>query len=292
MTNVGGDSQLATVGGRVLKIVMIVVLVAWLLVEVYPVVFLFFTSLKTDAEILKEPFSIPRRPNLVNYFYVWFGGRAGQPFVIFVRNSFMVTSGTLLLLLAVASLAGYALARGHFPGSAVVQEAFLLSLAVPAHVLLIPVFFLMQAFGLSNNLSGMILMYTTMGLPFTVLLTRAYFLSFPVELEEAALIDGCSRLGTFWRVVVPVSRNAMMSMAIVNVSWVWSELFFALVLLNRMEARTLPLAVLAYQPQMMTGDVILGPQFAVMAITVMPLVVFYFLFQRQITKGMTMGAFR
>ena len=219
-------------------------------------------------------------------------GANNRPMALYMRNSIVVTVGTLALLLAVSSLAGYALARGRFPGSAATQQTFLLCLAVPVHVLIIPVFFMMDRFGLRNDLLGLTLMYTTMGVPFTVLLMRAYFLSFPVEMEEAAQIDGCSRFGVFWRVVIPVSRNAIASMAIINVSWVWSELFFALVLMDRSEAQTMPLAVIAYAPKAMMGESTIGPQFAAMVSAALPLILVYFLFQQQITKGMTMGAIR
>ena len=113
---------------------------------------------------------------------------------------------------------------------------------------------------------------------------RAYFLSFPHELEEAALLDGCSRFGAFIRVVVPVSRGAIASMAIINISWIWSELFFALVLLDQPQVRTLPLAVAGYRPVSMAAESVVGQQFAIMTLTALPLFVFYFLFQRQIRK--------
>ncbi len=281
------------VAARILSRVMMVALAVWFIVELYPVIFLINTSLKTDAEILSTPFALPAAFNFINYVRVWVGeGANNKPIALYLRNSIVVTVATLALLLAVSSLAGYALARGRFPGSAATQQTFLLCLAVPVHVLIIPVFFMMDRFGLRNDLLGLSLMYTTMGVPFTVLLMRAYFLSFPVEMEEAAQIDGCSRIGVFWRVVVPVSRNAIASMAIINVSWVWSELFFALVLMDRSEAQTMPLAVIAYAPKAMMGESTIGPQFAAMVTAAMPLILVYFLFQRQITKGMTMGAIR
>jgi len=277
---------------RVAKLLVIGLLMIWLVVEVYPILFLFMTSVSTDREALNSPFMPPSSIHLENYAEVWQGVRTKQPFAVYFRNSVVATGGTLLLLLAVSSLAGYALARGRFRGSAAIQQSFLLALAVPAHVLLIPIFFFMTRLGLRNNLLGVILMYTTMGLPFTVYLMRAYFASFPRELEEAAMIDGCSVFGAFWRVVLPMSRGAVASLAIVNVSWIWSELFFALVLLKSAAARTLPIAVASYKQQVMTSEMNITGQFAAMAMAVIPMLIFYFLFQRQITKGMTVGAFR
>lgn len=271
-------------------LVVVGLLLIWLAVQVYPIIFLFVTSLKTDPQILNAPFSIPFPPQFSNYAAVVEGGRTNQSILVYFINSLVVTLGTLVLLIAVSSLAGYALARGHFPGSAVTQQIFLLALAVPVHVLLIPIYFFFGELGLRNNLIGLILLYTTLGLPFTTILMRSYFVSFPRELEEAARIDGCSRFGTFWRIVLPISRGALASMAIINVGWVWSELFFGLVLLDKLGVRTLPLAIAAYKPSSMAQQTSVGELFAIMSLTVLPMILFYFVFQKQIRKGMTAGA--
>lgn len=272
------------------RLLVVGLLLLWLVVQVYPIVFLFFTSLKTDPQILSTPFALPFPPQFSNYAAVIEGGRTNQSILVYFFNSVVVTGGTLVLLLTVSSLAGYALARGRFPGSAATQQLFLLALAVPVHVLLIPIYFFFGELGLRNNLLGLILLYTTLGLPFTTILMRSYFVSFPRELEEAARIDGCSRFGTFWRVVLPVSRGALASMAIINVGWVWSELFFGLVLLDKLGVRTLPLAIAAYKPSSMAQQTSVGELFAIMSLTVLPMIVFYFVFQKQIRKGMTAGA--
>lgn len=279
-------SPLRSVG----TVVVVGLLLAWLVVQVYPIVFLFVTSLKTDPQILNAPFSIPFPPQFSNYAAVIEGGRTNQSILVYFINSLVVTLGTLVLLLAVSSLAGYALARGRFPGSAATQQIFLLALAVPVHVLLIPIYFFFGELGLRNNLLGLILLYTTLGLPFTTILMRSYFVSFPRELEEAARIDGCGRFGTFWRIVLPISRGALASMAIINVGWVWSELFFGLVLLDKLGFRTLPLAIAAYKPSSMAQQTSVGELFAIMSLTVLPMILFYFVFQKQIRKGMTAGA--
>lgn len=277
---------------RVPGILVTILLIFWAIVQVYPILFMFITSVKTDKQILNAPFALPDPLKLENYILVWQGDRVAQPFSTFFLNSSIITLGSLAILLFVAGLAGYSLARGRFPGNAATQQGFLLTLAVPVHVLIIPMYFFMGDLGLRNSHIGMMLVYATLGLPFTIILMRAYFLSFPRELEESALLDGCSRFGAFIRVVVPVSRGAIASMAIINISWIWSELLFALVLLDQQGVRTLPLAVAGYRPASMTSESVLGQQFAIMSLTALPLFVFYFLFQQQIRKGMTAGALR
>lgn len=278
--------------GGMLRAIAYGLLLVWLAMTLYPIVYLFFTSLKTDPQILNTPFSAPIPPVVQNYLSVITGGRTNQSVVVYLMNSFIVTTGSLLLLLAASSLAGYALARGQFPGNQLAQQLFLLALAVPAHVLLIPIYFYFGELGLRNNLFGMILLYATLGLPFTTILMRSYFVSFPTELEEAARLDGCSRFGVFWRIVLPVSRGALASMVIINLGWIWSELFFALALLDKLGMRTLPLAIAAYRPDAMATETVIGELFAIMSLAVLPLLIFYLIFQRQIRKGMTAGAIK
>jgi ABC-type glycerol-3-phosphate transport system permease component len=276
----------------IVKIIIVSLLALWAIIELYPILFMFNTSLKLDPEILNSPFSIGFPPSFESYARVWEGDQTGQPFISYFLNSGFILVGTILLLLVTSTLAGYALARGRFPGSPVVQQGFLLSLAVPAHALLIPLYFFLGNLGLRNNLLGMVLIYTTLGLPLSIALARAYFLSFPIELEEQALIDGCSRAGAFWRIVVPMSRSILATIAIVNVTWVWSELFFAQAFLSDTDVQTLPIAVASYRPAQMQASAAISQHFAIMALTTLPLVIFYFVFQSHIRKGMTAGALR
>jgi ABC-type glycerol-3-phosphate transport system permease component len=118
---------------------------------------------------------------------------------------------------------------------------------------------------------------------------RAYFESFPRELEEAARIDGCTDFGAFWRVVLPVSRGALASISIINVVGIWSELLFAYVLMNKPDVRTLPVGILSFRGEYQVAWNLI---FAGLSIATMPTLLFFLVFQRQITKGMTMGAIR
>lgn len=275
-----------------LQIIVALLLTVWAVIELYPILFMFNTSLKLDPDILNNPFSIGIPPSFESYARVWEGDQTGQPFLSYFGNSATILIGTVALLLATSTLAGYALARGRFPGSPLVQQGFLLSLAVPAHALLIPLYFFLGNLGLRNNLLGMILIYTTLGLPLSIVLARAYFLSFPIELEEQALIDGCSRFGAFWRIVVPMSGSVLATIAIVNVTWVWSELFFAQAFLSDTDVQTLPIAVASYRPAQMQASAAISQHFAIMALTTLPLIAFYFVFQRSIRKGMAAGALK
>ena len=283
---------LNTATTTVLRFIANLFLAGWLVITIYPIIYLFATSLRSDRDILSAPFGFPWPPILDNYYTIISGTRVNRSVFVYFGNSVIVTIGTLLLLLAVSSTAGYAMARGKFLGNELLQQIFLLALAVPAHVLIVPIYFYFGAIGLRDNLFGMILLYTSLGTPFTTILMRAYFLSFPRELEEAARIDGCSRLQAFVFVVLPISRGSLASMAIINLGWVWSELFFALALLSRLNVSTLPLAVAAYRPTTLSSATVIGPLFAIMSFAFFPLMIIYFLFQKQIRKGITAGALK
>ena len=163
------------------------------------------------------------------------------------------------------------------------------ALAIPIHATLIPVFHFLGSLGLRNNYFGLICVYTAFWLPFTITIMVAYFESFPRELEEAGRIDGCTDLGAFWHIVLPVSRGALASIAIINVVGIWSELLFAYVLMNKPEVRTLPVGIVSFRGQY---EVAWNMIFAGLAIASIPTLIFFLVFQRQITKGMTMGAIK
>ena len=250
---------------------------------------MFVQSLKTDSEIMGNIWALPGIPQFGNFIDVWNGGTLGVPIGRYFVNSVIVTGGTLLLLMLTGSLAGYALARFEFPGGSVFQRSLLWALAVPVHATLIPVFQFMGQLGLRNNNWGLIALYTAFWLPFTILVMRSYFISFPRELEEAGLLDGCSEPGVFFRIVLPISRGALASLSIVNVVGIWSELLFAFVLMNKPDTKTLTAGVMSFQGQYSVQWSLIFAGFALASI---PTLLFFLIFQRQITKGMTMGAIR
>ncbi len=272
-----------------LQVAIYLLLVIWAVVELFPILFLFMNSVKTNAEIIGNPLGLPGLPQFQNYLEAWQGGQAGVPLGRFFLNSLFVTTGTLALLMFTGSLAGYALARYDFPGAKLAQRSLIWALATPVHATLIPVFHFLGYLGLRNNYFGLMGVYTAFWLPFTILIIRAYFESFPSELEDAARLDGCSDFDVFWRIVLPVSRGALASMAIINVVGIWSELLFAYILMNQPDVKTLPVGILSFRGQYQVEWKLI---FAGLAIATIPTLLFFLFFQRQITKGMTMGAIK
>lgn len=261
--------------------------ISWTVVQVFPLFFMLFAGLKNEVQFNQNPF-LPSWPfHFENYATVWSGGELGVPIGRYFLNSVIITAGSLVVLLLAASLCGYALARFPFPGRAFLHKALIGFLAVPIQATVIAVFVLMGTLNLRNTYHGMMLLYAAHGIPFATLLLRAYFLSFPREVEEAARLDGCTDLGTFWRVVLPISRGAIASVAIISVVGIWSEFLFAFVLLNKAAMKTLPAGIYAFRDEF---TAVYSLIFAGLTIAAFPTVLFFFLFQRQITKGLTFGA--
>jgi len=274
---------------RLAAIVLFVVLLIWAIVELFPILFMFFNSVKTNAEIMGSPFGLPKVPRFLNYLEAWRGGNLGVNLARYFLNSVIVTSGTLVLLMFTGALAAYSLARYRFPGSALASNSLIWALAIPVHATLIPVFHFLGSMGMRNNYFGLIGVYTAFWLPFTITVMIAYFESFPRELEEAARIDGCTDFSAFWRIVLPMSRGALASISIINVVGIWSELLFAYVLMNKPEVRTLPVGIVSFRGEYQVAWNLI---FAGLSIASIPTLLFFLVFQRQITKGMTMGALK
>lgn len=274
---------------RWVMIPVFALLILWAAIELFPILFMFMNSLKTNAEIMSGPVNLPTALHFDNYLKAWQGGNVKVSLGRYFLNSVITTSGTLLLLMFTGSMAAYALARYKAPGMGFANKSLVWALAIPIHATLVPVFQFLGLLNLRNNYLGLIGVYTAFWLPFTIIVMRSYFQSFPRDLEEAARMDGCSDLGAFLRVVVPVSKGALASMSIMNVVGIWSELLFAYVLMNKPDFRTLPVGILGFRGQYMVEWALI---FAGLSIATIPTLLFFLLFQRQITKGMTMGAIR
>jgi ABC-type glycerol-3-phosphate transport system permease component len=275
--------------GRAVRLGGYALLIAWTLGQVLPLVFLVVNAFKTDAQIVLYPMSLPDAPHFENFTRMLFEGTTYQPMAPYLLNSIIVTGLTLIVLMPAASLAAFGLSRYAFPGRDLIHRTVLLTLAVPVHAALIPVFVLMGTFGLRNNLGGIALLYSAFWLPLTVVVLRAYFDSFPSEVLDAARVDGASEFRLFRQIVVPMSRGSVASMAIVNFVGIWSELLFAFIILNKSANQTMTVGLLGFTSQYATDHAMV---FSALAAATAPTLLFFLLFQRQITKGMTMGAIR
>jgi multiple sugar transport system permease protein len=260
---------------------VILVLAAWTLGPLYWMV---TTSFKTNAEIYGTTATLwPRQPTLANYRVLF----TRTPFLVYFRNSAMIALVTTFATVLTSAFGAYALVRLRFPGRRVLARVLVYTYLVPQSLLFIPLFTILVAVGLSNTRSGLVLTYLGFTVPFCTWLLMGYFLSVPLELEEAGLVDGCSRLGVLFRIVMPVTLPALAVTAFFSFTLSWNEYLYASVFVSDVNAKTIPTGI----PSFIIEDVFFwGPMMASTVLSVIPPLAVYFLFQRWLITGLTLGA--
>ena len=259
----------------------LLVLIAWTLAPFY---WMIVTSLKTHDEIYGTTATLwPQAPNLESYRVLFFK----TPYLLYFRNSMIVASATTLLSLTLSALGAYAITRLRFPGRTWVARGMVTSYLVPQSLLFIPLFAIMVWAGLNNTLQGLVIAYLGFTVPFCTWLLMGYFLSIPIELEESALVDGCSRLGVLFRIVLPVSLPALAVVAFFSFTLAWNEFLYAQVFNNDVNVKTIPTGISGF----IIEDVFFwGPIMASTFLSAIPPLIVYFIFQRWLITGLTLGA--
>jgi multiple sugar transport system permease protein len=259
---------------------LLVVMLVWTLVPFY---WMIATSLKKDKEIYGfEATLIPRQPTLANYTRLF----GTTPFVKYLRNSTIIALGNTLASLLCACLGAYALARLRFPGRGLIARGLVVSYLVPPSLLFIPLFAVLATLSLIDTHQGLILTYLGFSVPFCTWLLMGYFRTVPLELEEAALVDGCSRFGTLVRIILPMSLPALAVVAFFSFTQSWNEFLYANVFVNSVEVRTITTGLTLF----IVEDVFFwGPMMGAAFLSSLPPVLLYLVFQRWVVKGLTLG---
>jgi ABC-type glycerol-3-phosphate transport system permease component len=259
---------------------------------IFPMIWVAYSSLKSDAAIFGHTFALPAPGDLHfdNYTRAWREAHFGEYFL----NSVFVTAAAVALIVALGSMAAYALARFYHPLGQTVFWLFLAGLMIPTQLAIVPLFFELRSVGLLNSRCGLILVYTANGLPFAIFILAGFFRSLPRALYEAAVVDGCGEFTAFWKVLLPLARPGLVTVAIFQFIGVWKEYFFAFMLLGgdtTGRARTLPLGLanLSITAEYRTDY---GMLFAGLVLVTAPILLVYLRLQRQIVKGVAAGALK
>jgi len=273
------------------KVVLYGFLLTWGFIALYPVVWMFYTSVKLEESIYVGPFSPPGLGDLTvsGWAKIMFKFGGLQAFF----NSLIIAVGATVCVMTITLLAGYALARYEIRGHSYLLAILLGMIAIPLQANWIPIYLQLQALGLLNTHLGIIIPLVGGMLPFLTLVVRAYFRSFPKEVEEAARLDGASELRIFLSIVVPIARPILAVVAILAFPGAWNDLLFPMVVLTDPSMKPLPKFVLAFRTSTsftQEAEGILSLTFAGMAFSTLPLVIFYLLFQRYIIRGIAIGA--
>ncbi len=265
------------------KIFIYAVALIMVVLMAYPLIWMIYSSFKTNREIFLFPFSLPNKMRLDNWMQAWRMGNLGRYFI----NSIFVTSISVLLIVFLSSMAGYAFARLRFKGREFLFYTFLLGLILPVQIVVIPLFAFLNKVRLLNTYFALILPYITWGLPLSIYIFRSFFLTLPGDIADAAKIDGCSLFGLYWRIMLPLIRPALVTIAILQSINVWNEFLLALLFIYEDELKTLPVGLLAFYGYHNINYKLI---FSALSITTIPVLIVYFIFQKQIVSGLTTGA--
>jgi N-acetylglucosamine transport system permease protein len=260
---------------------------AWAVVTALPLLWAVVSSLKTDQEILNEPWAPPSSLHFENWSRAWTAASIGRYFF----NSLIVVGGALVLTMLLGSLVAYALARYRFRGNRFIYYTFVAAMFFPVFLALVPLFFVVRQLGLLGTYHGLILVYAAYAVPFTVFFLHAFFRTLPEEVAEAAVLDGCSHSAVFFRVMLPLARPGLVAVGIFNFLGLWNQYLIPLVLNPDPDRYVLAQGLAALSvSQGYRSD--WSGLFAGLTIAMLPVLVAYVAFQRHIRAGMTAGAVR
>ncbi len=268
--------------GKYVFIVLVTLLV------VFPVIWLISTSIKYPVDIFAvPPYFIPPHPTSEHYSVLFLE----MDFLEYIRNSVIVSVSTVLVAIVVGTLAAYSLARFKLPHNLNTHLSFwvLSTRMFPPIVTIIPLFSMLRAVNLVNTRIGLVVAYTAFNLPFVVWMMRGFFAEIPKDLEEAAMVDGYSRMAAFWSIIIPLAKPGIIATAIFTLIMSWNEFLFALILSQTRVAATLPIGVASRVTQY---EILWGQMSASGVIALTPVLIFAFMVQKHLVRGMSMGAIK
>ncbi len=252
----------------------------------FPALWILLTSLKTEAELVSKPITyLPHDPTLGNYVQAF----TDQPLLRYLLNSLIVSVGSTITSLIVAAFAAYAIARLDLKNKQLILTCIVASSMFPLVTLLVPIFETMRAFGLLNTYLALLLPYTVLNLPVCTLVLVSFFQSIPKDLENAAMVDGCTRLGALWKVVVPLAAPGVFTAGILAFVNAWDEFLLALSLNSNPTMRTLPVGITLYQGEFSFPWPIIS---AALIVAIVPIAVLIAFFQERVVGGLTQGGLK
>lgn len=267
----------------VYHVICAIILLIMVVICIYPIVWMFFGSMKDKAEFYTNIWGLPKRLHLDNYISAWKNADLGRRFI----NSLIVTIGSMCIMIPVTSCAAYAVARLDFKGKNLIYMYLLLGIMIPAGVLGIPTFTVAMKMGILNSHFGLMLIYAAQNIAMGMFIMRGFFISLPKELEEAAMIDGCSRFGCFVQIIVPLAKAGVATQVIFNGLTIWNDYFMANIMITRDELRTLPLSIANFVGKHSTNYPEL---FAMLTMTTIPVIIVFILSQKSFIEGVAAGA--
>jgi ABC-type glycerol-3-phosphate transport system permease component len=268
--------------GRALLLLILLCLASSAL---YPIIFVIFTTFKTEAAYGRNSVGPPTHLTFQNISQAWSQADIGA----YAAHSFIVVVISVILIAVLASMAGFAFAHMKFPLRQASFVGTISLMMMPSSVLMVPVFRVVQQLGLLNQYAGLVLVYASLNLPFSIYLMTSYFRGIPPELFQAAEVDGASGRTMFLTLAVPLVRPGVLTLITLNFLWLWNELLFSLLILQEPSKRTLMVGLALLNGQYSTGITLIT---AGLFLSLIPPLLVFMLFQRNLAEGITAGAIK
>ena len=266
--------------------IRMLIILLFMAISIFPFFYMLSLSFQPVGDILTfPPVLIPNKPTAVNYIQAW----QENDFATYFINSMIVSFGTVIGTLIFSVLTAYGFARYKFRGREFLFYLFLASLVVPGILLVIPQYLLMKDFGLLNSRRGLVLLYISSNLAFSIFLLRSFFESVPKELEEAMRMDGVSELGILFRLILPLSMSSLATVAIFTFNGAWDEVVLAYTMITSAGKRTLPMGLALFLGE---HTLAWGQFFAASVIATLPIVLVFIVSQKWFQQGISIGAFK
>lgn len=268
-------------GRLALEILVLLLCLAWL----SPFYLLIVNTFKTMPQITASPLTLPETIRFDAYLRAWKEAHLGD----YYKNSIIISAVSVVLSVSVSSLAAYAFARLRFLGRQSLFFFLLAGVMLPLQVALVPLYRLLDGMTLLSTYQGMIALYVAFTIPFGVFILTGFYKSIPIEIEEAALIDGCGWFQSYWRIVIPLAAPGLVTMIILEFIWFWNEYLVALTMIQKEAMRTVMLGVMVMANTFQLDFSLLT---AGIVIAVVPPILVYVFFQKYLIRGLTAGALK
>jgi raffinose/stachyose/melibiose transport system permease protein len=280
-----GDSYLKK-GFKGKEVWIYIILGIWALINLFPVYWMFTFSLKDNKEIFGENVAgLPKHWLWSNYTQAMNTGNMGRYFA----NSTLVAIVTIAIVMIISLMATFALTRFIWKGRKVMNSFFMLGLTIPIHAAIVPIYVTLSKLDMLNKYSSLIVPYSAFSLAMGILICTGFMQELPIDLDEAACIDGCGAWGIFFRIIVPLMKPAVATVSIYTFLQCWNELMFATIFISDSIHKTLPVGIKAFYGQYITDW---GPIGAALVIATFPTLIFYIFFSKKIQDSFIAGAIK
>lgn len=282
-----GSQTRYTISRELKRVHLYILPVLWSLFNIFCVYWIVASSLKDNRTVFSDPWGLPANPQFQNYTKIWeLANLGGQ-----LWNSIVITGVSVLAILVICTPAAYVLSRFEFKASGILLPIFVAGAGVPAAMLIIPLFVMLTQIKLINTITGLIIIYITLSIPFSMFVLTGFLKTIPKEFEDAARIDGCSELQVFLQVILPLASPGMLTVAIFNFVAIWNEYAMALVFIQNQAKMPLARGIYAIAGSMIyTGNWV--GLFAAVVIVMIPSLLVYIILSERMIQGITAGALK